>query len=273
MVTRTRMKPPQGSQSRLDRPYAERHAFFYDLELADFRDDLPFYRRHLPAAPCRLLELGCGSGRLGAALAAEGYEVTGIDLSPAMLQLAAARPQHGGPRVRYLCMDMTRLAFRTRFDAVVVPYHTLNLLAGPSQAEACLTGIRRHLAPDGRLLAQLHLPAGDLTKPGAGKQFQFRIFDLEDGTRIIKETLRGWDPTARRLTLRETFRVRPAAGPMENWHYEYRLLGHDHAAWQKLLAATGFRTAASYGDYGLSRPGSAESSLLLLDARLEQGGG
>jgi SAM-dependent methyltransferase len=261
---------PRGPQSRPDLPYADRHAFFYDLELADFRDDLPFYRRHLPPGPCRILELGCGSGRLGAALAAEGYEVTGIDLSPAMLRLAMARQPAGGRRVRYLCMDMTRLALRSRFDAVLVPYHTLNLLARPGQLAACLVSIREHLVPGGRLLVQLHLPDADLVAPGAGKQFQFRIFELPDGTRIIKEILRGWDPAAATLTLKETFRVRPAAGPMEDWHYDYRLLGHDRAAWEGLLAGAGFRIEAAYGDYDLALAGARASSLLLVDARLEE---
>jgi SAM-dependent methyltransferase len=260
---------PRGPQSQPDRPYADRHAFFYDLELADFQDDLPFYLRHLPAGPCRLLELGCGSGRLGSALAAIGHEVTGVDLSPAMLRLAVGRCREGGPRVRYLCMDMTRFVLRTRFDAVIVPYHTLNLLADSGQVASCLRGIREHLVPGGRLLAQLHLPSADFIASENRKRFQFRIFDRPDTTRIIKEVLREWDPAVGRLVLRETFRVRPAAGPMEDWHYEYRLLGFDQAGWRNLFAAAGFRMEAAYGDYGLTRAGSPDSSLLLFEARLE----
>ncbi|MDA8165489.1 MAG: class I SAM-dependent methyltransferase [Desulfobacteraceae bacterium] len=258
---------PRGPQSRPDRPYADRHAFFYDLEMSGFREDLSFYRRHLPTAPCRVLELGCGSGRLGAVLAAAGHEVTGIDLSPAMLRLALARLQEGGYRVRCLCMDMTRLALRARFDAVLVPYHTLNLLAGPGQLAACLASIREHLVPDGRLLAQIHLSDPALTAPGAGKQFQFRTFGLPDGTRIIKEVLRGWDRDTRVLTLKETFRVRPPNGSMADWHYEYRLLGHDRVGWESALAEAGFRIEAAYGDYGLTPGGAPDSTLLLVDAR------
>jgi SAM-dependent methyltransferase len=46
------------------------------LRLATF---VAFAREHLPPAPARLLEVGCGGGEVALALAGDGYEVTGID--------------------------------------------------------------------------------------------------------------------------------------------------------------------------------------------------
>ena len=42
---------------------SERYCQFYDLEMAGFEDDLPFYRQRITASDA-VLELGCGSGRL-----------------------------------------------------------------------------------------------------------------------------------------------------------------------------------------------------------------
>ncbi len=90
-----------------------RYSLFYDMEMGGFRDDLPFYRRHLPAAG-EILEIACGTGRVGNAIADAGRKVTGIDISLAMLDKARRRQNC---RNRYVAMDMRRLAFSKPFDA------------------------------------------------------------------------------------------------------------------------------------------------------------
>jgi len=77
---------------RTDRIYGHaRYTALYDLELGDFSADLPFYRKHLPEQPCAILELGCGTGRVSRALAEDGHQLTGIDLSFPML--AVLKPE------------------------------------------------------------------------------------------------------------------------------------------------------------------------------------
>ena len=56
-------------------------------------------RRHLPPPPAWLLDAGGGSGRYTIDLAAQGYLVTLLDLSPALLDFARARIAEAGPRV------------------------------------------------------------------------------------------------------------------------------------------------------------------------------
>src|SRR5579884_3048187 len=73
----------------------------YDDSLAGsslFTGDLAFVARHCPR-PCRLLDLGCGTGRLLTPFAARGYQVVGLDLSAAMLAVAAARARRAGVAV------------------------------------------------------------------------------------------------------------------------------------------------------------------------------
>ncbi|MDP2875135.1 MAG: class I SAM-dependent methyltransferase, partial [Holophaga sp.] len=163
-----------------DRIYGHaRYTALYDLELGDFREDLPFYRRHLPATPCAILELGCGTGRVSRALAADGHRVTGVDLSLPMLAVAGHAATASAPH--YACMDMTALAFRTTFAAIIAPYNTLNLLTKPEDLRSCLTQVRHLLDQDGVLLLQLYIPDHELRGLEGKNRFQFQIFDCPDG--------------------------------------------------------------------------------------------
>ena len=62
---------------------------FYDIEHAQFDEDLELYRSFAELCTGPLLELACGSGRLLIPLAREGYTLTGVDTSEKMLSLAS----------------------------------------------------------------------------------------------------------------------------------------------------------------------------------------
>lgn len=246
-----------------------RYPALYDLEMGDFREDLPFYRRHLPAHPCAVLELGCGTGRISQALAADGHRLTGIDLSFPML--AAAGPGATGFGPHYACMDMTALAFRTTFTAIIAPYNSLNLLTGPEDLRVCLRQVRRLLAPDGVFLLQLYLPDKDLRALEGKNRFQFRIFDCPDGARVIKEILKSTTSQSCLVEITERYLLRGRQEtPDEDWEYTYQILGYGFEQWREIFAEQGFRLDAAYGDYALAPFVPEEHTTLLL--ALSKGG-
>src|SRR5947209_4722541 len=67
---------------------------FYDIEHAEFDEDLDLYRNYAELCFGPLLELACGSGRLLFPLADAGHEITGVDASEKMLSLARDRLRH-----------------------------------------------------------------------------------------------------------------------------------------------------------------------------------
>ena len=102
----------------------------------------------------RLLEVGCGPGRLSILLARRyGFEVTGLDLDPAMIERARANAEHsghgGGRRPSFLVADVSSLAFPdASFDAIV---STLSMHHW-TDPNAGLDEIGRVLRPNGRAL-------------------------------------------------------------------------------------------------------------------------
>jgi len=256
---------------RQDRVYAHaRYASFYDLELDSFRADLPFYLRHLPPPPCRILELGCGTGRVSRALSREGYQVTGIDLSPAMLAEALSKnyPAETGASVHYACMDMTRLGFSAPFDAIIAPYNTFNLLGKSDALRTCLSQLDGILAAKGKLLLQLYIPDEELRTMDGRSRFQFQILDLPEGAKLIKEIRKCYLREHSLVEMKECYLLRFRKNlPNEDWQYSYRILGHSAEEWLGFLAEYSLTPDALYGTYDLEPFREKEHSLLLLAAR------
>ena len=100
----------------------------------------------LPPAPASVADLACGTGSLSLLLADHGYEVTGIDLAPRMLELAEAKL---GGRARFVLGDVADPPLPAGAFDVVLARHILFALADPEAAMARWAGL---LAPGGRLV-------------------------------------------------------------------------------------------------------------------------
>jgi SAM-dependent methyltransferase len=102
-------------------------------------------RRALPDPPARVADLGCGTGTLSLLLADEGYDVTGVDVSPEML----ARARRKAPGVDFREGDAGDPPLpRAAFD-VVLSRHVLWAVPDPERAFGRWVDL---LAPDGRLV-------------------------------------------------------------------------------------------------------------------------
>ncbi len=131
----------------------------------------------LPPAPARVADLGCGTGSVTALLAEEGYEVTGVDLSTAMV--AAARAKVGAAaEIQQGDAAHPPLAPST-FD-VVFARHVLWALPEPA---AVVHRWRRLLRPGGRLVlveGRWHTGAGitaDQCRELVGAESSVRLLD------------------------------------------------------------------------------------------------
>ncbi len=105
---------------------------------------------HLPAAPARVADLGCGTGTLSVLLAEEGYDVTGVDLAPAMIERARAKASRlPSSSVRFAVGDAADPDLPVGSFDVVLSRHVLWALPDPAAAVARWS---RMLGPEGRLV-------------------------------------------------------------------------------------------------------------------------
>jgi 2-polyprenyl-3-methyl-5-hydroxy-6-metoxy-1,4-benzoquinol methylase len=243
----------------------KRYREFYDIELAGFSDDLKFYLSSLKPG-MKVLDVGCGSGRLSRTFAANGMQVVGIDRSAEML---AAATLQKSPNIHYICMDMMDMALQTRFDAAVIAYNTLNLLKDVSHIQCVLSGIRQHLKANGLLLLQIFIPQKDGIASGKAKTFQFQIFNSPEGGKIIKETLKSF-ASNQLIFLEERYRVRPMnkRDCNEDLAHFMHLQALNQAEWIHHITKAGFTITAQYGDYDLSSFQDKKHTMLLLQAHV-----
>ena len=114
-------------------------------------ETLRFLERHLPQSPSRVLEVGCGNGHVSIALAARGYDVTGLDAALAAPDLAAATtPEATDGQIRWVEADFLFYEEEEAYDAVLFT-RSLHHMAPVGKALARAAGLLR---PGGRFLAE-----------------------------------------------------------------------------------------------------------------------
>lgn len=107
----------------------------------------------------RVLDAGCGMGRIAAALQARGHQVVAVDLDPQLLEQAAATyPGLALLQERVESLSVRSLAahgYPTSYDLVVCVGNVM-ILGAPGSERAMLAVMRSLLAPGGRILVGFH---------------------------------------------------------------------------------------------------------------------
>jgi SAM-dependent methyltransferase len=162
--------------------------------MAEAGDDLAGEARFVDVmAPrgARILDAGCGPGRVGAILRELGHEVVGVDVDPVLI--AAAEEDHPGPT--WLVGDLAELDLAARgiaegFDVVLSVGNVMTFLA-PSTRRDVLAGMGSHLREGGRVVVGFGAGRGyefdefeaDVTAVGLNVELEFETWDLRPFTR------------------------------------------------------------------------------------------
>ncbi|MFV0525103.1 MAG: class I SAM-dependent methyltransferase [Acidimicrobiales bacterium] len=138
----------------------------------------------------RILDAGCGPGRVGGRLAHLGHEVVGVDLDPELI--AAAEADHPGPTwlVRDLAqLDLPADGITEPFDVIVSAGNVMAFLA-PATRVTVLHRLGAHLAADGRLVVGFGSGRGydhdeffaDVARVGLAEDLRLSTWDLRPFT-------------------------------------------------------------------------------------------
>ncbi|MBP2316172.1 class I SAM-dependent methyltransferase [Azospirillum soli] len=162
--------------------YGRLAALVYDLDKPVgrvFGKEIEFYRSRLSECRGRILEPGVGTGRLLIPLLEAGLPVEGFDASEDMLERCRTSCRKHGLSPRLELMRFQDFAYEYKFDAIIMPLGTFQLIGDFAEALLVLRRFHDHLLPGGRLIVDLD-PLSDFFGDSAG----VRSWPTEDGDLI-----------------------------------------------------------------------------------------
>ena len=142
--------------------------------------DLPFYIQHLPSPQAKVLELGCGTGRVTIPLSQQCALVHGFDLSEAMISICREKLQQENippAKVKVEVGDITDLDLGQKYDLIIAPYRVFQNLETDDEVNGLFDSVRRHLAPQGSCILNIFNPKWD--RETLGRRWSSEEEDLD----------------------------------------------------------------------------------------------
>lgn len=166
----------------------------YDLEYDSMVEDLLYYSGLARDVP-RLLELGCGTGRLTLPMARTGAEIVAVDRAQPMLHRLHQRLERSPSlRVTLRRADMRQLDLGERFPLVVLGFNAVHHMQSAEELHGLLARVAAHLAPGGRFALDMIVPNPRFWERDANGIYEMRRYRDPDGG-WMKTWENGWyDP-------------------------------------------------------------------------------
>ena len=175
----------------------------YDVLMASVPYDMwaGYYRLLLATIdqqPDRLLDVCCGTGNVAELMVKAGYEVSGFDISPGMVEAAQRKAQEHGLEIDYHVADARTVDLGRTFEGAFSFFDSLNYIPELDGFRAAVHQVAKHLEPGGSFIF-------DLNTAYAFEQAMFDQVELRRSAKIRYEWKGDYDPSTRIIQVDMTF--------------------------------------------------------------------
>jgi len=139
------------------------HSEIYSLakhydKINDFDFDIPFYKKFALKQKGKILELGCGTGRVILPLLKDNFEIIGIDASEEMLQEAKEKASKENLNINVLKQDIVYFELKDKFDLILCVHNSFSHINGIENVKTFFENVKKHLTKDGLFILQVFNP-------------------------------------------------------------------------------------------------------------------
>lgn len=192
-------------------------------------------------AGCRkITELACGTGSVTRLLARK-FDVTAMDLSETMLEVAAEKLRKEGLRPRFVCGDLRSFALHQPADAAVCVCDGFNYLLTPEDVRQAFRAVKKSLKPGGLLIFDV-----SSAKKLRGMDGQFYSEDNDQVTYLWHNV---FDEATHCLTMDLTFFVNQKENTYVRFDETHVQRAHERAELEAWLKEAGFEVLTVTDDY------------------------
>lgn len=192
--------------------------------------------------PKRILDVCCGTGTVAELLVREGFDVSGFDISPAMVTRAIEKAKRKKLAIDYWVADAAELRLNREFDAAYSFFDSLNNILDPARLLASFKRVSDHLPEGGSFVFDLN----------TAYSFEARMFDQQNLSRRAKlryKWVGEWDADRRIITVNMRFWYQD-----QEFEEIHRQRAYDESEVRLMLEAAGFRDIRTYHSYTLDPP-------------------
>jgi SAM-dependent methyltransferase len=247
-------------------------ARLYDLDLSDDPGDLDLYLSLARRTGGPILELAVGTGRLAIPLAAAGFNVTGVDVDPAMLARARehAATVEGAGDVELVEADLVglRLPAAGTFKLAFIALNSLLLLGSRDAQREAIRTMGEHLEPGGLAVVDIWLPdTDDLARFDGRIVLEYARTDPESGLTVTKAGSAQHETVSQQVTLTTLYEESSQGAPARRWVRVDRLRLVSADELRSFAEDAGLEIEVLAGDYDLSPLGPSSDRAVLVAVR------
>ena len=241
---------------------------FYDIEHAHFDEDVNLYMNFAELCGGPLLELACGSGRLLVPLACEGYELTGVDSSKSMLNLAHHALEQAGVAEQCTLVqeNMSTVHLGQKFRLAFIALGSFGHVCTRQEQRQTLAVVHDQLTVGSRFILDISNADVRYMEQLSGQVLHQGTWKREDGTLLSHFVSPASSPTKHLLELTHFYEEHRQSEAVQRTVTTTHLYLFEKNEVELLLEEAGFEINDVFGDYELS-PFEHDSSRMIFIAR------
>lgn len=247
-------------------------AKYYDIYLKENKvGDIPLYLEYAKKQNGRILELGCGTGRVSIGLANMGFSVIGLDLSESMLEIFDENikllPKDIQNNIKKLNCNISDFNLNEKFSLIIAPFRTFQFLTNDNDIKNCLNCIKNHLNNNGLFILNVFRPLKTLDESWCFNEVvQWKYND--NGIDVVKKDCgEKIDVKNQILNLKFILEMTDKNGNMKKYEDYLEMKYYYYEQIKELLENNGFNILEEFGNYNKCKIEDGNEMIIICDKK------